>query len=99
MRFIRIAGAALLLNGLAGATSLPNSGQDSAGQRPSAISLRKRLHVNPLITEPDTIDLEWGGAFSTGGDFTLPAAIHFTPRGPHPWWGRTEFSASFDSLS
>jgi hypothetical protein len=29
----------------------------------------------------------------------LPTAIHFTPEGHHAWWGRTEFSASFDSLS
>jgi hypothetical protein len=68
-------------------------------QHPAAISLRKRLHVNPLVTEPDTIDIEWGGAFSTSGNFTFPAAIHYTPEGTHIWWGRTEFSASFDSLA
>src|SRR5215813_5606464 len=68
-------------------------------KHPTAISLRKRLHVNPLITEPDTIDIEWGGAFSTSGNFTVPAVIHFTPEGTHVWWGRTEFSASFDSLA
>jgi len=26
-------------------------------------------------------------------------AIKYTPEGSHVWWGRTEFSASFDSLS
>jgi hypothetical protein len=70
-----------------------------ARNRASSIALRKRLHVNPLITEPDTLDFEWGGAFSTGGNFTFPAAIRYTPEGSHAWWGRTEFSASFDSLS
>lgn len=71
----------------------------SSDERAPAISLRKRVHVNTLIAEPDTMEFEWGGAFSTGGDFTLPAAIHYTPQGHHVWWGRTELSASFDSLS
>src|SRR4051812_5570573 len=70
-----------------------------AAKRSQAISLRKRLHVNPLITEPDTMDIEWGGSFSTIGNFTMPASIHYTPEGHHVWWGRTEFSASFDSLA
>ena len=61
--------------------------------------LRKRLHVNTLITEPGTMDIEWGSAFSTGGSFTFPTAIHYTPEGPYVWWGRTEFMVSFDSLS
>lgn len=65
----------------------------------TAISLRKRVHVNTLITEPGTMDIEWGAAVSTDGSFTFPTAIHYTPEGPYVWWGRTEFSASFDSLS
>jgi hypothetical protein len=72
---------------------------DSNGERSPAITLRKRIHVNTLITEPGTMEIEWGGAFSLDGTFTLPMAIHFTPEGHHAWWGRTEFSASFDSLS
>jgi hypothetical protein len=68
-------------------------------ERGRAISLRKRVHVNTLITEPGTMDIEWGGAFSIDGGFTLPAVIHYTPEGPHVYWGRTEFSASFDSLA
>ncbi len=71
----------------------------TSGQRSPAITLRKRLHVNTLITEPGTIEIEWGAAFSTDGSFTFPTAIHYTPQGSHVWWGRTEFSASFDSLS
>jgi hypothetical protein len=72
---------------------------DSSGERAPAITLRKRIHVNTLITEPGTMEIEWGGAFSLDGTFTLPMAIHFTPEGHHAWWGRTEFSASFDSFS
>ena len=67
--------------------------------RAPAITLRKRIHVNTLITAPDTLEVEWGGAFSMDGSFTFPATIHFTPEGHHVWWGRTEFSASFDSLA
>src|SRR5438874_2662284 len=73
--------------------------REQAEGRPAAIALRKRLHVNPLITEPDTMDFEWGGAFSTGGSFTFPSAIRYTPEGHHVWWGRTEFSMIFDSLA
>ena len=89
---------ALLLPQTAGAALFHLKGS-SAGQRSSAITLRKRLHVNTLITEPGTIDIEWGSAFSTGGSFTFPTAIHYTPEGPYVWWGRTEFMVSFDSLS
>jgi hypothetical protein len=73
------------------------SGQSAT--RAPAITLRKRVHVNTLITEPDTLDIEWGGAVSTDGSFTLPATIRFTPEGSHVLWGRTEFSASFDSMA
>lgn len=63
------------------------------------LTLSKRLHVNPLIAPPDTMELEWGGAFSTGGGFALPAAIRYTPEGPYVFWGRTELSVVFDSLN
>jgi hypothetical protein len=72
---------------------------NSNARRGPALSLRKRLHVNPLITEPDTIDLEWGAAFSMSGARTFPFAIRYTPQGRSILWGRTEFSASFDSLT
>jgi hypothetical protein len=72
---------------------------EQSATRAPAITLRKRVHVNTLITAPDTFEIEWGSAISTDGSFTLPTTIHFTPEGTHPWWGRTEFSASFDSLS
>src|SRR5581483_908595 len=67
--------------------------------RGEPISLRKRVHVNTLITETGTMEIEWGGAFSTGGDFTFPSDIKYTPEGRYIFWGRTEFSASFDSLA
>jgi hypothetical protein len=65
----------------------------------TAITLSRRLHVNTLITEPDTVEAEWGGAFSTTGNYTLPATLKFTPEGTSILWGRTEFSAGFDSIS
>jgi len=69
------------------------------GRTASNIALRKRVHVNTLITEPGTLELEFGGAFSTGGNFSLPSTIKYTPEGKYIWWGRTEFSLSFDSLA
>jgi hypothetical protein len=92
----RLALVALLLPAAASAADFHLTG---SSERSPAITLRKRLHVNTLITAPGTMEIEWGGAFSRDGSFTFPTAIHFTPEGPHAWWGRTEFSASFDSLS
>src|SRR5262245_49846764 len=70
-----------------------------SGAPASNISLRKRVHVNTLITEPGTLEVELGGAFSVGGNFSFPSTIKYTPEGKHVWWGRTEFSASFDTLA
>ncbi len=73
------------------------SGSDT---RASAIALRKRLHVNTLITEPGTMELEWGNDYSlTSDSYTMPSTIKYTPEGRHIWWGRTEFAASFDTVS
>jgi len=63
------------------------------------IALRKRLHVNPLITDPDTIDLQWGGSFSVSGPFSVPTTLGYTPEGRHIYWGRTEYSVSFDAVN
>jgi hypothetical protein len=90
--------AALLLPsaGLAAGLHLPRFG-GGGGQ---AITLRKRLHVNTLITEPGTGEIDWAGLFSaTTDNFTLPAALKYTPEGRHIIWGRTEYSAAFDSVS
>jgi hypothetical protein len=94
----RLALFALLLPAAAPA-ALFHLKDSSNAERSPAIALRKRIHVNTLIAEPGTMELEWGGAFSLDGTFTLPTAIRFTPEGHYAWWGRTEFSASFDSLS
>lgn len=65
----------------------------------SNISLRKRLHVNTLITQPGTFELDWSGLYSFTNDaFTMPAALKYTPEGKHILWGRTEYSIAFDSL-
>jgi len=98
MNLARVTAFALLLPASASAALFFHR-DDGTGRRAPAISLRERLHVNPLITEPDTIELEWGGAFTTSGTDTMPTTIHYTPKGPYVFWGRTEFSASFDSLN
>lgn len=65
----------------------------------SNINLRKRLHVNTLITEPGTVETEWDNLYSfTTGNYSMPSLIKFTPMGKSILWGRTEFSAAFDSI-
>jgi len=101
MSFTRLALGAMLLQAIS-PTAQPAAfrrAQTGGAHRSSAIALRKRLHVNTLITEPGEMEVEWGGAFSIDGGFTLPSAIKYTPEGTHVYWGRTEFSASFDNLS
>ena len=93
----RLVTAGLLLVSVAPGAIFHRKGS-SAG-RSQSISLRKRVHVNTLITEPGTMDIEWGTAYSEDGTLTFPTALHYTPEGPHVWWGRTEFNVSFDSLS
>lgn len=64
------------------------------------MSLRKRLHVNDLITAPGTVELDWGSLYSySTGTFTLPSALKFTPAGASLFWGRTEYSVAFDSVA
>lgn len=70
------------------------------GGHGAAITLRKRLHVNTLIAQPGTGEIEWGGLYSaTNDNFTLPATLKYTPAGSHIIWGRTEYSVAFDSVS
>ncbi len=62
--------------------------------------MSKRLHINDLIAEPGTLELDWGGLYSfTTGTLTMPSALKFTPEGKSVLWGRTEYSVSFDSLA
>jgi hypothetical protein len=67
--------------------------------RISSQSLRRRLHINSLITEPGTFELEWGAAYSVSGAYFLPTALKITPSASTGFWGRTELSANFDMLS
>jgi len=92
----RLALIVLLLSAAAPAAVFHLKG---TGQHSQAISLRKRVHVNTLITEPGTMDIELGAAVNEDGTFTFPTALHYTPEGPYAWWGRTEFNVAFDSLS
>ena len=71
----------------------------SPSRHASGVSLRKRLHVNDLIAEPGTVELDWGALYSrTTGAFTAPAALKLTPAGNSLFWGRTEYSVAFDSV-
>jgi hypothetical protein len=66
----------------------------------SKIALRKRLHINTLITEPGTAEVDWGGLYSfSTSSFAMPSGIRYTPTGSHIIWGRTEYSMAFDTLT
>ena len=65
----------------------------------SALSYRKRLHVNDLIAEPGTVEIDFGGLYSyTTGEATAPATLKYTPDGESLLIGRTEYSIAFDSF-
>jgi hypothetical protein len=70
-----------------------------SSSRISSQSLRRRLHINSLITEPGTFELESGGAYSVSGAYFLPTALKITPSANTGFWGRTELSANFDMVS
>jgi hypothetical protein len=64
------------------------------------ITLRKRLHINTLITEPGTAEVDWGNLYSLStGNFAMPSGIRYTPAGSRIIWGRTEYSAAFDTFT
>jgi hypothetical protein len=63
-------------------------------------TLRKRLHINDLITEPGTVEIDWANLYTyTSRNFTMPSAVKYTPAGNSYLWGRTEYSIAFDSVS
>jgi hypothetical protein len=73
--------------------SLPGSGN-------SKITLEKRLHVNTLIAQPGTVEIDWSSLYSIStANYSMPSAIRYTPEGTNILWGRTEYSAAFDSVS
>jgi len=70
------------------------------GASNSKITLRKRLHVNTLITEPGTVELDWSNLYSFSTDnYAMPSAVKYTPAGSSIIWGRTEYSAAFDTVT
>lgn len=72
----------------------------AGGSNNSKITLRKRLHVNTLITAPGTMEADWSNLYSFATtDFSMPSAIKYTPEGSHVLWGRTEYSAAFDTVT
>lgn len=94
--------AAVLLGMLAGwpapAAVFRRSASNSRSN--SKITLRKRLHVNDLITDPGSVEIDWANLYSLRtSNFAMPAAIRYTPSGQHILWGRTEYSLAFDSLA
>jgi hypothetical protein len=69
-----------------------------SGQRSAGPSLRRRLNINSIITEPGTFETEWSNIYSTSGTFFMPTTLKLTPGTGTGFWGRTELSASFDSM-
>ncbi len=61
------------------------------GRRASSIALRQRLFVNPLISEPGTLEVEWNNTFGPNSYFQ-PQTWKYTS-------GRTEYSLGFDAIA
>ena len=94
------AGLLVLLAAQQARAALFHRSRVSPSRHASGVSLRKRLHVNDLIAEPGTVELDWDALYSrTTGAFTAPAALKFTPAGNSLFWGRTEYSVAFDSVA
>src|SRR5262249_42782047 len=66
--------------------------------RSSAQSLRKRLHINSVITDPGTMEVEWSNVYSTSGTYFMPTTLKLTPSTSPGFWGQTELSLNFDSV-
>lgn len=63
-----------------------------------SMGTRNRVHVNRLITEPGTFEMEVGAGFAEYGDNTDPVLLKFTAAGDSLLAGRTEYSVGFDYL-
>ena len=88
MSIIRLALGVFLLHAAASAGHAALFRRSPSGsQRAPAITLRKRVHVNTLITEPDTIQVQWGGAFSWDGRTLATASTDGVVR---IWYSATE---------
>ncbi|HEY4364860.1 MAG TPA: hypothetical protein VGN17_28105 [Bryobacteraceae bacterium] len=72
----------------------------TAGGGNAKITLRKRLHVNTLITMPGTVEVDWGNLYSLStGNYAMPTGLRYTPAGTSILWGRTEYSVGFDTVT
>jgi len=70
------------------------------GNSNTRITLRKRLHINTLIAQPGTAEIDWSNLYSlTSTNFAMPSGLRYTPSGSHILWGRTEYSAAFDTIA
>jgi hypothetical protein len=99
-RTIWLAAALALAAGAEAHAAFLHRNRTSAIRQASGVSLRKRLHVNDLIAEPGTVEVDFGGLYSYTTDMlTAPSAVKYTPEGDWLLWGRTEYSVSFDSVS
>ena len=97
---IAIAGLLILAATQPSPAALFHRNRSSSSRRSSGVSSRKRLNVNDLITEPGTVELDWGSLYSyTTGAWTMPSALKFTPAGGSLLSGRTEYSVAFDSVA
>ncbi len=99
MKVVRLAAVALVLLSLSEhAAAFPHLRHPA--HQDSSVTLRKRLHINDLITEPGTVEIDWANLYSyTTSNFTMPSAVKYTPGGNSFLWGRTEYSIAFDSVS
>ena len=99
MRAIRLAAVLFLcLPGTPGFGALFHRANSGTGG--SRITLRKRLHINTLITEPGTAEVDWSSLYSFTTDrFSMPSAFRYTPEGSHIFWGRTEYSLAFEAIA
>ena len=70
----------------------------AAGASPP-ISLQRRVHVNTLITEPGSVEVEWDNVFAPNGNYVMPSLLKITPKGSNTIWGRTEYSIGFDTVN
>ena len=85
--------APLCFGGLFPRSSPPSNGN-------SKIALRKRLHINTLISEPGTSEVDWGNLYSfSTTNYAMPSGLRYTPAGRHIIWGRTEYSIAFDTVT
>lgn len=90
---------AIWVAGSAGAATLRLRRARPASSRHANLTLRQRLHINPLITDSGTLEIEWNNLYSGyASDYSMPSTVKYTPEGSTLLWGKTEYSASFDLL-